>query len=1097
MPRAQPSRTQRNKAEPAITRAFLFSDLRDYTSFVEAKGDAAAARLLRDYRTVVRREVARHDGGEVKTEGDSFYVVFESPSVALDCAVAILRAADVRNARDPTSPLRIGIGLHAGETIAYDDQFVGSAVNIASRLAGKAAAGELLISDTLRGLVRTSRSIAMSERGALELKGVTEPIRAWTVDWHQARPASAPEATPAPVRERVAAPSGQFLCPVVVGRVGETSRVLAALIAAKAGNGQTTVLGGEAGVGKSAFVRRVQDHAIADGFRVLMGLTHQSDAGLPYAPFISAVRSGFRGLDRDELGRVLQRSAPDLAQLFPELGRLGRAEAPTGIERHRLAVAFQHLFRAFAREAPVLLVLEDLHWADEASLELLQHLAREVRDARVMILATYRSDEMHRRHPLLRALAELQRERVTTEIALKRLTPDETKEVIRATFAQTEADVRITDEFRDAIYARSEGNPFFTEELLKALVESGGVYFDDSGWHRKPIEQLEIPGSIREAVRARIEGLSEEARQTLAAASAIGQRFAFDILRAVRAVDDGVLESHVRQLIEEQLASETAGGRDEYEFRHALTREVVYDDLLVRERKRLHRSVADALVTAQSTEPALLAHHLLAAGEQQRAVPVLIEAADRAIRAGAPREAAAHYARAIEIGLPDAELAPVVERQADAYLSFDTALSIKAAEEALALYAQLGDRRGRSRMLRLEGRGHFYEGRHDVAENRTREAIDVLEGEECVEMARAVAGLAGLIMARTAMAESIPVAERAIEMCERLGDPWTLSNALITRGSAVRGHAGLPFLRRGLDVARTHGIHEAAQRGYNNTLIALIVTGASAAERRAFLTEGLEYARRHGIEQATVTYELSHKQGLEFGAGDWDGALATGARMHQASAVYRWAIMTRASIAMARETPEAALPVFAEFAARGGDAPSRVSDLAGLAYGSAHAGQREEALSHLEALESLISRYPHGAGGLDTPRSLIGGPLQFIMLATALVLDQPRWVDMVEQEIRDDIALATGARHDVAAARALLARDAAACAREIEAAYPLYEHVGFVGQSLMFAVSCVLVASKRGLDLGVEWRPIASRTRAFAQRAGAKWWLAVLEEAGL
>jgi len=1098
VPRAQPSRTQRKKPEPAITRAFLFSDLRDYTSFVEAKGDAAAARLLRDYRTVVRREVARHDGAEVKTEGDSFYVVFESPSTALDCAVAILRAADVRNGRDPTSPLRIGVGVHAGETIAYDDQFVGSAVNIASRLAGKAGAGELLISDTLRGLVRTSRSIAMSERGALELKGVTELIRAWTVDWHQTQPAPTAAAAPAPVPERVAVPSGQFLCPIVVGRVAETSRLVAALTDAKAGNGQSVVLGGEAGVGKSAFVRRAQERGIAEGFRVLVGLTHQSDEGLPYAPFISAVRSGFRGLDRDELGRVLQRSAPDLAQLFPELGRLGRAEATTGIERHRLAVAFQHLFRAFAREAPVLLVLEDLHWADEASLDLLRHLARELRDARVAILATYRSDEMHRRHPLLRALAELQRERVTTEIALKRLTPDETKEVIRATFAQSEADVRITDEFRDAIYARSEGNPFFTEELLKALVESGGVYFDDSGWHRKPIEQLEIPGSIREAVRARIEGLSEEARQTLAAASVIGQRFSFDVLRAVRALDDTALESHIRQLIEEQLASETAGGRDEYEFRHALTREVVYDDLLVRERKRLHRTVADALVTAGAMEPALLAHHLLAAGERERAVPVLIEAADRAVRADAPREAAAHYARAIEIGLPEAELAPVVERQAEAYLSFDTALSIKAAQEALALYTQLGDRRGRSRMLRVEGRGHFYESRHDVAESRTREAIDVLEGEECIEMARAVASLAGLIMSRTAMAEAIPVAEQAIEMGERMNDPWTLSNALITRGSAARGHAGLPFLRRGLEVARQHGIHEAAQRAYNNTLIALIVTGASAAERRAFLAEGLEYARRHGIEQAAVSYELSHKQGLEFGAGDWDEALATGARMHQASVVYRWAIITRASVAMARETPEAALPVLAELAARpSGDGPSRVSDLAVLAYGSAHAGRRDEALSHLEALESLLSRYPAGAGGLDTPRSMIGGPLLFIMLATALVLDEPRWVDMVEQEIKDDSGLATGARHDVAAARALFARDAAACAREIEAAYPLYEHVGFVGQSLMFVVSCVLTASKRGLDLGVEWRPIASRTRAFAERTGAKWWLAVLEEAGL
>lgn len=1098
MPPAQPSRTQRKKSESAITRAFLFSDLRDYTSFVEAKGDAAAARLLKDYRTLVRREVARHDGGEVKTEGDSFYVVFEAPSVALDCAVAILRAADVRNGRDPTVPLRIGVGLHAGETIAYDDQFVGSAVNIASRLAGKAGAGELIISDTLRGLVRTSRSIPMTERGPLELKGVAEPIRAWTVDWGEPQPAGKQEAAPAPVRDSVAAPSGQFLCPVVVGRAAEFARFADALTAAKAGDGQTVVLGGEAGVGKSAFVRRAQERALADGFRSLVGLTHQSDAGLPYAPFISAVRSGFRGLDRDELGRVLQRSAPDLAQLFPELGRIGRAEASSGIERHRLAVAFQHLFRAFAREAPVLLVLEDMHWADEASLELLRHVARELRDARISILTTYRSDEMHRRHPLVRALAELQRERVTTEILLKRLTPDETKEVIRATFAQSDPNVKISDEFRDAIYARSEGNPFFTEELLKAVVESGGVYFNaESGWQRKPIDQLEIPGSIREAVRARIERLSEEARQTLAAASVIGQRFAFDALRAVRVIDDTTLEAHIRQLIDEQLANEIAGGRDEYAFRHALTREVVYDDLLVRERKRLHRGAADALAAARDTEPSLLAHHLLAAGDQERAVPVLVEAADRAMRADAPRAAAAHYARAVEIGLPDAELASVIERQAEAYQPFDTPLSIKTAQEAIVLYRQLHDRRGQSRMLRLEGRGHFYEARQELSEERTQESIDVLAGEQCVELARANAQLAGLLMARSAMEQAIPAAERAVEMGERLGDAWTLANALITLGSALRGEPGLPALRRGLDVALGSGVHEAAQRAYNNIQISLITVGASATERAALVAEGLAHAQRHGHEEAGLSYLLSMKSSLEFESGQWDAMLTTVARMYTGSMVYRWALLFRAWVAAAREGSAAALPIYADLASRSsGDASAFIGSRAALAAGLADAGQFDEARSHLAALSELIAPYRSGAGDLDTPRSLLGGPALNDLLIAAVRLDEPQWIDIAEAEI-GRVALAPSNRQVVAAARALLAGDPAACARALDAAYALYEHVGFAGYWHRYVVACMRIGSTRDLVLGAEWAPLAARTRAFAERAGAKYWLEVLEKAGL
>jgi len=1098
VPRAQSPRTQRKKAEPATTRAFLFSDLRDYTSFVEAKGDAAAARLLRDYRTLVRREVARHDGAEVKTEGDSFYVVFDAPSVALDCAVAILRAADVRNGRDPTAPLRIGVGVHAGETIAYDDQFVGSAVNIASRLAGKAGAGELLISDTLRGVVRTSRSIAMSERGPLDLKGVAEPIRAWTVNWHEPEPSAAAETTPAPAREPIAAPSGQFLCPVVVGRAAEAARFIDALVAARAGKGQTVVLGGEAGVGKTAFVRRAQDYATKDGFRMLVGLTHQSDGGLPYAPFISAVRSGFRGLDRDELGRVLQRSAPDLAQLFPELGRLGRAEATTGIERHRLAVAFQHLFRAFAREAPVLLVLEDLHWADEASLDLLRHLARELRDARVAILATYRSDEMHRRHPLLRALAELQRERVTTEIALKRLTPDETKEVIRATFAQSDPNVNISDEFRDAIHARSEGNPFFTEELLKAVVESGGVYFDaETGWQRKPIDELEIPGSIREAVRARVERLSDEARKTVTAASVIGQRFAFDVLRVIRGLDDVLLEAHLRELIDEQLLSEIEGGHDEFTFRHALTREVVYDDLLVRERKRLHRSVAEALQATRGTEPALLAHHLLAAGEDKRAAPVLVEAADRAMRADAPREAAAHYARAIDIGLEDAELAPVVERQADAYLMFDAPLALKAADEARELYRQLGDAGGQSRMLRLGGRALFYESKMAEAEARTREAIDISEADS-VHLARAVAQLAGLLMARTAMTEASPIADRAIALGERLGDPWTLANALITKGSTLVGEEGLPHLRRGLQVAREHALHEVAGRGYNNTLIALVQTGASARERGDLLAEALAYARAHGLERGVLSYLLSQQTTLQFGEGDWDAALATAAQMYAGSVTYRWSLFFRAWIAVGREGPEAPLPIYADVEKLAdGDANDAITKRAILASGYAQAERRSEARAHLGVLAEMVARYPAGAGEIRTPRGVIGGPVHIDTLAASLLLDAPEWIGLVEAEVRATGRLPAGVRSQVAAARAIVAGDTAGAARHLDAAWRAYEHVGFAGMYVRAVITMLTATSMRGLRIGAEWTPVVARARAFAERTGARYWLAVLEKTGL
>src|SRR6266851_6097821 len=231
---------KRAASEARVTRAFLFTDLREYTRFVETYGDVAASRLLRDYRTIVRKEVARTHGAEIKTEGDSFYIVFESAVPALDCAVAILQQVQAHNVRHPDRPLQVGAGLHAGDAVAYDDQYVGGAVIVASRLSTRAAAGELLVSDTARGLVRTGHSHRLVERGSVVLKGVSEAIRVWSVD----RGASSRAATLGPADalrpradlQRRAGP-GQLLCPVLVGRERELVIFAGILAEASAGRG--------------------------------------------------------------------------------------------------------------------------------------------------------------------------------------------------------------------------------------------------------------------------------------------------------------------------------------------------------------------------------------------------------------------------------------------------------------------------------------------------------------------------------------------------------------------------------------------------------------------------------------------------------------------------------------------------------------------------------------------------------------------------------------------------------------------------------------------------------------------------------------------
>lgn len=175
----------------AATLTFLFADLRGYTTFTETLGDAAAAELIAEYRIFMRAEIAKASGAEIRTEGDSFFVTFESAAEALRCGIGMLREAARRSAARPDRPIEIGVGLHAGEPVRRDDgDFVGSAVNVASRLCSNAGVGEMFVSEVVRGLVRTSGIAPMEERIGITLKGVQDPPRIFVVDWREPHPAS-------------------------------------------------------------------------------------------------------------------------------------------------------------------------------------------------------------------------------------------------------------------------------------------------------------------------------------------------------------------------------------------------------------------------------------------------------------------------------------------------------------------------------------------------------------------------------------------------------------------------------------------------------------------------------------------------------------------------------------------------------------------------------------------------------------------------------------------------------------------------------------------------------------------------------------------
>jgi class 3 adenylate cyclase len=605
------------------TRTFLFADLRDYTGFVERQGDQAAASLVAAYRKLIRQRVQESRGAEIKVEGDAMFVVFQSARQAIACGAAILGDAAVRTQAEPDLPMRVGIGLHAGEPVAQEGDFIGAAVNVAARIGAAAGAGQLLISEVVRGLVRTGAPFPMRDRGPVTLKGLSEPIRLYEVVWSDVPPTDSAalvegSRVPFPQPPQFPRPGSQL-----VGRNHELEVVRSRVAALIGGSGGTLLLAGDAGIGKS---RLLHEAFVGSTPRVgvVQGACGLSEAPPPYEPFVAIVR----GIIREANGEAaLQGMAPELLALAPEAGT-PRQAAP---DRHRLFGAFLRLLRQYARAQATILVVEDVHWADEATLAMLRFLIAEAEPTPYLVVATYRSDELHRRHRIRPFLAALARRVDVQTVALAPLPATLALQLLHALPALKEAPAAELE----AINRRAEGNPLFLEELADThqLGQSG------------------VPASVAETVLQRVSRAGDNAGQLLQYLAVTGARANYDILEALVG-DEGALLEAARAGVEEHLVQEDGDG---LAFRHALIREAILGDLMARERRALHRRVGDALERLHKDDPEYagdIAQHLGAAGMAERALPFAMRAGERALSLHAAEEAARIYEHAVEWSQP-------------------------------------------------------------------------------------------------------------------------------------------------------------------------------------------------------------------------------------------------------------------------------------------------------------------------------------------------------------------------------------------------------------------------------------------------------------
>jgi DNA-binding CsgD family transcriptional regulator/tetratricopeptide (TPR) repeat protein len=606
--------------------------------------------------------------------------------------------------------------------------------------------------------------------------------------------------------------SARLSSPVFIGRQPEMAILTDALARSEAGSPSVVIVGGEAGIGKSRLVAELAARARERGALVLEGgsISLGSEEGLPFAPIAEALRDLSRTLDRTEIDDLVDASTRELGRLVPELlpttAAGGSIEAPSEWAQTRLFEGFVTLLERLGERRALVLVVEDLHWADRSTRDLLAFVARRLRGERVLVLVTYRSDELHRRHPLRPWLAEMGRLPRIELVDLERFDRDELAAQLEAIIGRPAAPLLV-----DAIARRSEGNPFFAEELLAA----------------DPTEQGVLPARLRDVLLGRIGSLSEAARPVLAAASVAGGAVDHDLLREVVAMDDAALAVALDEAVSAQLLAPAASGTGVasdggYAFRHALLGEAVQDELLASEQRRLHGAYAAGLAARPTPEGAAgashlaaLAYHATAANDLPLALRASIESARASTSTFAYHEAARAYERAVALwdSVPRADRPPgedKVELLYEAAGALMTADEPERSRDAARLAVEAVDV-AREPLLaaRLEERlawAIYLTGDLAAGIRLLRESVARLDGRPpSAEKAASLVGLASFTLYAGHYHDAVPIAERAIAESQAARAPSREIEALGVLGQclAVIGDCerGLAVLREALAMA--------------------------------------------------------------------------------------------------------------------------------------------------------------------------------------------------------------------------------------------------------------------------------------------------------
>jgi class 3 adenylate cyclase/tetratricopeptide (TPR) repeat protein len=668
---------------PATT--VLFTDTEASTEFSSVRGDEMAVALVRVHEEVVRGSAMNHGGRVVKSTGDGFLVVFSTCTDGVAAALDIRHRLDEYNTTHPDAPLPVRMGLNAGSVIEERGDYYGLAVNAAARIAAKARSGQVLVSEAVRGQATTCNDWTFVDRGLFWLKGLREQWRLY-------------EATTGELEAPPPALEGET---PFVDRDDERAVLRHCVDRANEGQGGFVVVGGSTGVGKTRLVEEVGTEAHARGLQFLVGRCDETSQGDPYIPLLGVLEAVRRRLSPETFRDILGEHAGEIARLLPDVRRRypdipPPADVPPDVERRFLFVTVQEVLARLAALRPVVILFDDLQWADEPSLRLIDYLAAELRELPILIVATYVREEVLAASPLHEMLTKLHRRQLVESIAVGDLGESDVEHLLAAIGESPPPAALVR-----ALYEATKGNPFFLEEVVHQLSEQGRL-FAGGRWHDLGDVDLDVPESVRFTIENRLEKLQPNTRRVLATASLVGRDFGFELLDVLGELPEDDLVDAVDEAERARLISSVVdSGEVRFAFAHELIRRTLVNEMTLTRRQRLHRRVADALeqvhASSLAEHAAAIAYHLERAGrwaDFDRTIRFLVMAGERALEAAAYAEALRYFHGALSV-LPDnanAVRATVLEGIGTAERSLghlDKALALW--REALDVFEELDD----------------------------------------------------------------------------------------------------------------------------------------------------------------------------------------------------------------------------------------------------------------------------------------------------------------------------------------------------------------------------------------------------------------------